>query len=200
MTDDVAQRDRGFMLLELIVSVAITAVVMASLTVFFVQSTMSVRKHSDQQAATQFAVASMEYVSLLSGSTVLLGRTKADVLGQWRSPGAAGYLDPAVTELAWEDPGTPAASTVPGLPTTAQTITVGGAPTKFQRHWYVGQCWQATSGGDCVVVPDAARATLVPMYRIVVSIVWRSRDCAAGQCEYVAALLTEQQIEDPVFE
>jgi type II secretory pathway pseudopilin PulG len=186
------------MLLELAIAIGVVAIVMASLTALFVDATATVRKQSDAQVATQFAVAATERVSLLSGETLLLGRTRTAVLAQYRAPGVDAYLDPTRTQPAWQTAAAPA-GTVQGLPTAAETITVNGAPTKYQRHWYVGLCWQLPTGGECTVVPATQQASRIPMYRIVVAVTWPSKDCAAGRCAYVAAMLAERQLDDPTF-
>ena len=186
------------MMLELAIAVSVVAIVMGSLTALFVDATATVRKQSDAQVAAQFAVAATERVSLLSGETLLLGRTRTAVLGQYRAPGVDAYLDPTRTQLTWQAAGASAAA-VQGLPTAAETITVNGAPTKYQRHWYVGLCWQLRTGGECTVVPAAQQASRIPMYRVVVAVTWTSKDCSAARCAYVAAMLAEREITDPTF-
>jgi prepilin-type N-terminal cleavage/methylation domain-containing protein len=191
--------DRGSTLLELVVTLSIVGVVMTSLTALYVHSTAVQRKQSDMQVAAQFAVAAMERVSLLPGSTLLVGRSQQAVVNQWRAVGVDAFVNQTTTQLAWQAPGTSAPPGVEGLPTTAEAIKVNGTPTKYQRHWYVGLCWQPRTGGDCVVVPAAQQATRVPMYRVVVAITWRSKDCGGDTCQYVSAMLTERQLEDPTF-
>jgi type II secretory pathway pseudopilin PulG len=190
--------DEGSMLLELAIAIGVVAIVMASLTALFVDATATVRKQSDSQVAAQFAVAATERVSLLSGETLLLGRTRTAVLAQYRAPGVDAYLDPTRTQLTWQAAAAPAA-TVQGLPTAAETITVNGAPTKYQRHWYVGLCWQLRTGGECTVVPAVQQAARIPMYRIVVAVTWSSKDCSNARCAYVAAMLAERELTDPTF-
>jgi prepilin-type N-terminal cleavage/methylation domain-containing protein len=193
--------DSGFTLLEMTVALGLIGVVMASTIVFFVQSGTASRKQADTQVAAQYAAGAMEDAGLLTGENVLLNRTEAAVRNQWRVPGVEEYLDPARTELAWQNPATPApASFDRTLSTGEETITAVGETTKFKRWWYVGLCWQPRGGGDCVVVPAAQRAQQVAMFRIIVAIVWPSSDCPSNRCHYVATMLTERTLDDPVYE
>jgi type II secretory pathway pseudopilin PulG len=196
--------EQGFALLEVLVALGVTAVVMASLAMFFVQSTTSVRKQTQTQHAAQLAVTSMEDVSQLPGSSILLGRTQQAVLSQWdrRLPAVdSTYVaNPAAStevELAWTDEAPARGMRV--LPTTAEDITVNGAATMFQRHWYVGLCWQPRNGGNCTAVPVGQRPAMVPMYRVIIAIVWPSRDCPGATCQHVTAMLEERVTDDPMF-
>lgn len=191
--------DEGFTLLETMIALAVVGTVMAGLALFFVNSGTALRRQSDTQTAVQLAAGAMDYVSQLPGDNVLLGRTQQAVQAQWQAPGVPAYLDPARTELAWQDPATPASASVQGLPTTPERITVNGTATKFQRWWYVGLCWEPHGGGDCVVVPSQNRAQSVAMFRIVVAIIWPSPDCANSQCQYVGAMLAERSLDDPTW-
>ena len=187
--------DGGFTLLETMVALGIVGTVMASLSVFFVRSATVEHRQADVQVAAQLATSSMDYVSQLPAQNVLLGRTQAAVQNE---PGVSTYLD-SRTELAWQDPSLPASTTVQGLPTAPEAIRLTGDSTPYQRWWYVGSCWQPATGGNCVVVPTAQRSLYAQMYRIVVAITWPSPDCAGGQCQYVASMLTEATLDDPTW-
>jgi prepilin-type N-terminal cleavage/methylation domain-containing protein len=192
--------DRGFTLIEVMVALGIVGTVMASLAVFFVRSSTTQHHQADTQVAAQLAAGSMDYVSQLPGANVLLGRTQAAVQAEWQAPAAAVYLDPARTELAWQDPALSASSAVQGLPTTPETIQLTTDSTPYQRWWYVGSCWQAKTGGDCTVVSTGLRSLYVPMYRVVVAITWNAPDCGTTKCQYVAAMLTETTLDDPTWQ
>jgi len=195
-----AAADDGFTLLETIVALGIVGTVLASLAAFFVRSETVQHQQADTQIAAQIASNSMDYVSQLPGDNVLLGRTQTAVQAEWQAPGASTYLDPARTEPAWPDPALPVSSSVQGLPTTPETIQMTADATPYQRWWYVGSCWQATTGGDCVVVPSSQRSQYVHMYRIVVVITWPSPNCTDSRCQYVATMLTESTLADPIWE
>ena len=188
--------DAGFMLLETLLALTIISVVMASVSMFFLQSTAVTRKQADSQAAAQIAMAAVERATLLPGRAVLAGRSEQDVLNQWRAPGVDVHLQH--TELAWESSSVAAAPQA--LPTTVDPVLVGGEPSKFRRSWYVGVCWQPVNGGPCVVLPSALQAGQIKMYRIIVAVTWSSRDCSGGLCSHVAATLTIHDQEDPTFQ
>ncbi len=189
--------DAGFMLLETLLALTIISVVMASVSMFFLQSTVVTRKQADSQAAAQIAMAAVERATLLPGGAVLTGRSEQDVANQWRAPGVDVYLQH--TQLAWEEPDVAAAATQ-ALPTTVDPVLVGGDPSKFRRSWYVGVCWQPVNEGACVVVPEALRAGRIKMYRIIVAVTWSSKDCPGGLCSHVATTLTIHDQEDPTFQ
>jgi len=191
--------DGGFTLVETIVALGIVGTVMAALAGFFVRSSTTQHHQADTQVAAQLAAGSMDYVSQLPGDNVLLGRTQAGVQGEWQAPAAAGYLNGASTQPAWQDPSLPASPAVQGLPTAPETIQLTSDSTPYQRWWYVGLCWQRTTGGDCTVVSTVLQAGYVPMYRVVVVITWNAPDCGTGKCQYVASMLTESTLDDPTW-
>jgi prepilin-type N-terminal cleavage/methylation domain-containing protein len=196
----VGPADEGFTLLETMVALGIVGIVMASLSMFFLRSATVQRQQADMQVAAQIAGSSMDYVSQLPGDNVLLGRMQTAVQAEWKAPGVSTYLDSTRTELAWQDPSLPTSSSVQGLPTTPETIRMTGNATSYQRWWYVGSCWQAKTGGDCVVVSSSLRSQYVQMYRIVAAITWSSSDCTSNQCQYLATMLTESTLDDPTWE
>ncbi|MBL7253176.1 type II secretion system protein [Paractinoplanes lichenicola] len=194
--------DEGFTLIETMVALAVVGVVMSALALFFIRSSTVQHRQADVQVAAQLAANSLDYVSQLPGENVLLGRDQIAVQAQWQAPGTSVYLDPARTELAWQDPSTPASATVAGLPTAPETIQPADGATPYQRWWYVGRCWQPKTGGDCVVVPAVPallRSSRVEMFRIVVALTWTAPDCANRQCQYVTAMLAESSLDDPIW-
>jgi prepilin-type N-terminal cleavage/methylation domain-containing protein len=190
----------GFTLLETMIALGIVGTVMASLAVFFLRSATIQHRQADMQVAAQIASSSMDYVSELPAENVLLGRTQAAVQAEWQAPGISTYLDPTRTELAWQDPSLPPSSSVQGLPTTPETIRMTNDATPYQRWWYAGSCWQAKTGGGCVVVSSSLRSQYLQMYRIVVAITWPSPDCTSNQCQYLATMLTESTLDDPTWD
>lgn len=197
-TAEQAERDdAGFMLLETLLALTIISVVMASVSMFFLQSTAVTRKQADSQAAAQIAMAAVERATVLPGSAVLTGRSEQDVVNQWRAPGVDEHLQR--TQLAWESADV-ATAAPQALPTTVDPVLVGGEPSKFRRSWYVGVCWQPVNGGPCVVVTSALQAGRIKMYRIIVAVTWSSRDCSGGLCSHVATTLTIHDQEDPTFQ
>ncbi|GAA0807852.1 type II secretion system protein [Spirilliplanes yamanashiensis] len=192
-----ARRDDGYTLVEVLVSIGVVGVVMAALGLFFLQTTTAGRRQADEQTAAQLTMAAMEQVSLLNGAALLQGRTQAAVQAQWRAPGVEAYLAAGETELVWSaEPAGPGAA---ALPTAPEPVLIAGSPSKFSRSWYVGACWQPRRAGECVVVPASQRPSRVPMYRVVIAVTWRSKDCASGLCSYTTATLVGAEQQDPTF-
>ncbi|MEV6847774.1 prepilin-type N-terminal cleavage/methylation domain-containing protein [Actinoplanes sp. NPDC051411] len=192
--------DDGFTLVETMVALGIVGTVMTSLAMFFVGSATTQHHQADTQVAAQLAAGSMDYVSQLPGQNVVVGRTQAGVQGEWQAPAASTFLNTGSIQPAWQDPSLPASSAVQGLPTSPETIQLTSDSTPYQRWWYVGLCWQRSTGGDCTVVSPALQATYVPMYRVVVVITWNAPDCGGSKCQYVATMLTESTLDDPTWQ
>ena len=190
--------DDGYTLVEVLVSIGVIGVVMAALGLFFLQTTAAGRKQSDAQTAAQLTMAAMERVSLLNGAALVQGRTQTAVQAQWWAPGVEAYLGAGKTELVWSD--APAAPGAAVLPTAPDPVFIAGSASKFSRSWYVGACWQPRRAGECVAVPVSHRPGLVPMYRVVIAVTWRSKDCAADLCSYATATLVGADQQDPTFQ
>jgi prepilin-type N-terminal cleavage/methylation domain-containing protein len=192
-------RDNGYTMLETLVSLAIITIMLTVLAGFYMQSTATNRRQADTQGATQYAVTAFERVSLLPGGALITGRTEHAVRSQERAPGVEAYLDPSKTRLVWQAADATDPPTALSLPTHPEPVTVDGVPSKFRQSWYVGDCWRPADGGDCVVATPQQQANRIRMYRIIVAVTWPSRDCAAGVCSYIAAMLTSTNSADPTF-
>jgi type II secretory pathway pseudopilin PulG len=187
------------MLLEALISLGIICTMLIAVTVFALNVTTANRQHADTQIATQLAVSGMERISLLSGTALLVGRTEANVRNQERAPGTAFYLDPAQTQLVWDQSDSSSQPADFSLPTQAEAITIGGMDSQFRRLWYVGVCWRPATDGDCTVAPAQQRSNLIRMYRVVIAVTWPARGCTNGICSYVAATLRTAITTDPTF-
>lgn len=73
------------------------------------------------------------------------------------------------------------------------------APTRngivFTRTWSVTSCWQPPAGGSC----GTQASGYLPFLRVVVTVTWRDRVCAAGQCWYSTATLVSASNTEPLF-
>jgi prepilin-type N-terminal cleavage/methylation domain-containing protein len=188
--------DAGFTLIETIVSMGIIATVMGSMAAFYVRGTSVSRQQSDVQEAVRAATSAVERVHLLSGSSLLSGRTQAAVNAQYVAPGVSAYLNTTLTTLVWS---TEAAITGLSLPTTAQQVPVAGSNTIFQLYFYVGECWALATDTSCKVVAATLRASRIPMYRVVVAVTWPGSRCAANLCSFVTSTLMAANTADPTF-
>jgi prepilin-type N-terminal cleavage/methylation domain-containing protein len=182
--------DEGLTLVEVLVAIAVVGIVMTALTSFFVTSVATLNQQGTKQAAVQVADGATELVRALRASAVLGGRDKTSTDAQWGSPvtGASAYL--GGMQEAWDSTAATGAGSTATLPTTSSPTTVNGLA--FGQNFYVGQCWQPASGGDCGATTAAGS---VAFLRVVVAVTWR---CPAGTCSYVTATLINAD-DDPLF-
>lgn len=187
--------DAGFTMAELLVSIGVIGVVMASLMSFFVATVSVTNQQSGKQAAIQIANDGSELVRALRGASIVGGRDRVSSDAQWASPpsGVAGRLSTMVE--AWDPTATyPAGASAP-LPTTP--VSVLSNRVTYQRHFFVGTCWQPSAGGEC----DATRsAGDVEFYRVLIAVTWPDRHCRTGACSYVASTLVSGALGEPVFD
>jgi prepilin-type N-terminal cleavage/methylation domain-containing protein len=182
--------DEGLTLIEVLVAIAVVGIVMTALTSFFVTSLAALHQQSTKQAAVQVADGATELVRAVKASSVLTGRDKSSSDTQWASPvtGVSGYL--ADMQETWDSTATTGAGATATLPTTATSTTVNGIT--FGQSFYVGQCWQPGSGGDCVATSATGS---VAFLRVVVAVTWT---CRTGACSYVTSTLVNT-LTDPLF-
>jgi prepilin-type N-terminal cleavage/methylation domain-containing protein len=186
--------DAGFTLIETLVSMTLITIVLAALTGLLVTTISVSNRQVGRQVAIQLADDGTERVHALKGSALADGRDQSSVDTQWAGPVTAvgGYL--ADMQEVWDtDAGYPSGATA-ALPTTAVTATVNGLD--YQQNWYVGRCWQPSTGGDCTA---AAAAGTVAFFRVVVAVTWTERACPATGCSYVVAVLVSDSFGDPTF-
>jgi hypothetical protein len=79
------------------------------------------------------------------------------------------------------------------LPTTARSSVVRGLT--YRTSWYIGSCWQPAAGGLC---DQTAAAGDVPMFRVVVAVIWSDAACPNSTCTYADAALISNAA-DPIF-
>lgn len=222
-----AVSDRGFTLLEVLVSVALIGTMTATLAPFLVRSVVVVEEQRKRQGAVQIATDAMERVSALSGAAALAGRSYTAAKAQWDAVWAPTATTPYAEAVrphlatmslgspldastagktswrAWDLqlPGNSSSGATAGLPTVPVNVTLGG--TTYRQNWYLGICReQLGTGGDCVSLagpdPDPSRAD-VPFLRVVVAVTWPGRICPGGVCTYVTSTLTSVT-DDLIFQ
>ena len=207
-------KDRGFTMIEVVVSLAIVSTLSAALAPFLVRSVSVIGEQRERQVAVDLADDAVERVAALTGPAALRGRGYTAAKQQWDAassvPSYASALrpllnsmslgdpqyatDPAKTAwLAWDLqlPVTSTAGSSAGVPTTAVDVPTNGV--RFQENWYLGMCRQQFgTGGTCdnpnSPDPDPTRAD-VPMLRAVVAVSWPSRACTGNLCTYVTSTL-----------
>jgi prepilin-type N-terminal cleavage/methylation domain-containing protein len=202
-------RDEGFTLVEVLVSVAIIGMVMASVTAFFVSSMRVTQLQSEQQTAARLILDGVELARSLKGPALISGREACSdgACVSAADTGAASLLtSPSTSSTARMDSvaGTPKLP-VPVLPTTTDytEAQIIANPTtlfqlddiQYQRNFYLETCRQAANGGAC----NQTAANPVLYFRVVVSVTWRSNQCAANVCSEATATLVSSNTSDPTF-
>jgi prepilin-type N-terminal cleavage/methylation domain-containing protein len=183
--------DRGFTMMEVLVALGIIAVLMASLSAYFVRTTTASRYQSQLQAATRLAQTGMEAARGYGGPTLLLGRAQC---GSCLSVAAYDSSGLMANMVRWDAPVTGVTPTVPVPKATGnETQTVN--KVSFARYYFLGKCWQATAGGLC----GTNTALPVAMVRLVVAVVWTSDDCRYDLCIRASSALFSANPDDPVF-
>ena len=180
--------DAGFTLVEVLVAVAIIAVVMLGVGAVFVATASGTDAQGLHQTAVRVATDGLDRVRAL-GAGVAGGRTAAAVGTGWPAA-VSGRLAglPVAT-----DPRLPAGATgTPVLPLQVPQ-TVDGLV--YTQSFYVAGC-QLTTAGRCQA---AATADTVPMYDVVVAVGWRHTSCPAGACTYQLSTLVAATTSDPLF-
>lgn len=217
--------DRGFTLIEVLVSLALIGTMMTALVPFLVRSVTVAEEERKRQVAVQLATDGIERASAVTGAAALSGRGYAAAKAQWDAVHASvttAYAEAVRPHLATMSLGNPmdastaakapwlawdlhlpsgsTAGATAGLPTAPVDVLLGG--TTYRQNWYLGICrGQLGTGGACSS-PDSAdpapsRAD-VPFLRVVVAVSWPGRTCPGEVCTYVTSSLTSAT-EDLVF-
>jgi len=196
--------DRGFTLVEVIVSLGILTLVMTSLSEFMINSRRAGRLSSLQDTAVQVAVEGMEKARAVRGSALLSGRGQCGA-------GCAGVVSPRVTSLLgsgvtrWDaaatgtltvpQPGSQPDGSVVSSPATPEVVQLDGR--WFKRYYYVGVCWQPVVAASTAGVACATTASTAVLLRLVVAVTWSDTQCAGGSCSYATAGLFSSATADP---
>jgi len=199
--------DRGFTLVEVVVSLAIMTVVMTSLTVFMVSSRKAARYSSLQDTAIQLAVEGMEKARSVRGSALLSDREDCGVTAcdAVVSPQVSALLGTGVTRFDGALQGT-ATPTVPqpGSQPDGSVVKDPEDPEvvqldnqRFRRYYYLGVCWQPIVAVSTANVSCGTTTSAAELLRLVVAVTWSDTQCAGGTCVYAAAGLFSAAYADP---
>ena len=183
--------DDGFTLIELVVAIAVIAVVMLGLGAVFVATAAGTDAQGSRQVAARIATDGVDRARALTSANLVTGRTQAAATSQWnaRPAGVATLL----AGLAPAYDPSPAAGVAPNLPTTPTTSTVDRI--SYAQSFYVAGC-QLTTAGACT---SSATPGSVPMYDVVVSVGWRDKACPGSACTYQLSTLLAANLNDPLF-
>jgi len=198
------KRDEGFTLLEVVVSLGIIAVMMASLTVFMINSRRVGHYAALRDAAVQLAVDGLEKAHGARGSALLSGRQQCTASC---AAVASAQVDALLgTGTARWDATGPGTLTVPqpGAQPDGSTVSSPGDPevvqldgVAYRRYYHLGACWQPTATGAATSLACGAATATTPLARLVVAVVWSDSRCAGGACAYCEAALFSIATTDP---
>jgi prepilin-type N-terminal cleavage/methylation domain-containing protein len=196
--------DRGFTLVEVIVSLGILTLVMTSLTVFMTNSRRAGRYSSLEDSAVQVAVEGMEKARGVRGSALLSGRGQCVAqCAAVVSPRVSSLLGTGVTR--WDAAGS-GTLTVPQLgsqpdgsvvatPAEPEVVQLDGR--WFKRYYYLGACWQPVAAVSAANIACGTSSSAAALVRLVVAVTWSDAQCAGGTCAYATAGLFSSAVTDP---
>ena len=196
--------DRGFTLVEVIVSLGILTVVMTSLSVFIVNSRRVGRYSSLRDTAIQLAVEGMEKTRGVRGSALLSGRGQCDTqCAAVVSPQVSSLLGAGVTR--WDAAGSGTLTVPqPGSQPDGSVVTTSAAPEVvqldgrwFKRFYYVGACWQPVAAASTANISCGTATSAATLVRVVVAVTWSDSQCAGDTCAYATAGLFSSAVTDP---
>lgn len=175
-------RDAGFTLTEVLVSLTLIGVVMATLTTFYANSMSLMGYQRGKQTAIRLAADGIEQARAVKAAQLLDGRGPCDSAAAPCPPPAPGVDLSDMVE--WDHP-----------TGSAPALRFSDSPqTPYHRSWYVGKCWQPTGGGPCTRTTDA-----VELLRVVVAVTWRDKSCRSSACTYATSTLVSAA-GDPLFD
>jgi len=198
--------DAGFTLMEVIVALALIAIVAGATLTFFFQSTRAVTTQQRTQSAVAVANKAMETAfsrvptaSATNTSGLVTGRTQTDVTNAWNAALAAGVLGVSDAYPAWDLATAPAPA--PGTADDSVPLTSSATESNMQYTvtTLIGSCYrQQTSatgpctktGGTAAGVPAAGYARLM---RAIIIVGWDDIEgrCASGTCTYAITSLLD---------
>ncbi|MEO7015735.1 MAG: type II secretion system protein [Leifsonia sp.] len=192
--------DSGMTLVEVIVAIAILAIVSSASVGLIIDSGASVTTIQRRQVALTIANGALESVSAQPAaaaattnglSYLFTGRSQSAVMTAW-TPMAA---QPGVSHTypSWDANAASASSVL--IPFTTTSSPNG---TTYTASTLLGTCYQPLSGGDCSTLPGYASpptttpAGYTPLVRAIVVVSWEAGpDCATSGCSYVASTLLD---------
>jgi prepilin-type N-terminal cleavage/methylation domain-containing protein len=187
-----SDRDGGFTLVEVVISLLLLSIVSAAALGLFLKSLGSGDLQVQRQQAVELANRELEQMRTLPARTLAGGRTQAEVDALWAAPGP---VDTSQDVELW-DP-TANVSSVDVVPIT-QTEVVDHV--SYTVSTFVDTCYLAVDGSSCGTTSGAGRGAVI---RVAVGVTWgpgADRGCgtASGACGYVATTLVDPSL-NPTF-
>jgi len=195
--------DRGFTLVEVIVSLGIVTLVMTFLSVFMVNSRRAGRYSSLQDTAIQLAVEGMEKARAVRGSALLSGRAQCVSCATVVSSQVSLLLGTGVTRwdaagsgtLTVPQPGNQPDGSIVTSPASPEVVQLDGR--WFRRYYYAGVCSQPVVTASTANIACGTPASSAALVRLVVAVTWSDGQCAGGACSYATSGLFSSASADP---
>ncbi|MEO7015159.1 MAG: type II secretion system protein, partial [Leifsonia sp.] len=202
--------DSGMTLVEVIVAIAILAIVTSASVGLIISSSASAATIQRRQVALTIASGALESVSAQPAlavattnglSYLFTGRSQTGVMARWTP--MSGQPGVSQTYPTWDPNAASAKSIVipytwtPPSTSSQNTSTYAANGTTYTASMLLGTCYQPLSGtGGCSTVPGASATTTpvgyTPLVRAIVVVSWTAgADCVKSACSYVASTLLD---------
>jgi prepilin-type N-terminal cleavage/methylation domain-containing protein len=188
--------DEGFTLVEVLTALAVIAIVVASVTTFFVNGLRRTHHQGQRQVAAQIALDGLERARALRGSGIITGRTQCTSCAT-AFPAAMTPYQAGMVRYDNEVGGAAVLKPRQGIGVSGDVDETGhgaAAAYPFTRYISVGRCYRAGPSADCI-----ATGTTGAFFRVVVGVTWAGAECG-GTCAHVTAALFSATSVDPLFQ
>ena len=125
-----APDERGFTLVEVVVSITLTSIVLGALSSFFASTIRLTHLQEGRQTAVAVATEAMEAVRKLEPASLVIGRDQQSVDTQWANPVAGVSL--SGMQKVYDASASSGTGGSANLPTTSQTVTLDGVA--YQKY------------------------------------------------------------------
>lgn len=207
---DGTRSDEGFVLLESIISITLITVLMAALTVLFVNAMQATVHQRASQGAIRIATDQIDQARGLSYSGALSGRDRSSVQAQFdAAPSKVLAALSSRSDQAYDpdasngsgavacDGATSGCAQLPTVP-VQQSIATTTFTTSYYEEWCYRNAADKTTA-DCIPSSEKQSGVTYNQYlRVVVAVGWTESDCGAGGCLYVSSILLNGTAE-PLF-
>ncbi len=201
-------RDSGFTMIEVVVSLVLLALIMSAVIGLFIRMLNSSSGIQGRQAAVPVANGALDFARSIpalrdttGNSKLVAGRFQTNVTAQWTAAASISGVDLSEMYPTWDT--TASATSTPNLPLTT-TVLVSGKSYSVQT--LIGVCYRTGIDSPCTKVsgsstpPAVLPVGKVALYRVIVAVTFTTPgdpSCSAG-CTYVASTLIDPS-SDPTF-
>lgn len=190
-------------MIEVVIAITLLVIVMIPFSDAFITSLSATNDAHMKEVATMVADSVIDQARAINathygGTNLVVGRQPTAVTAEWNSPPAGLSDTTGILSNTTPASDSNSADTIPTLPTTAQTETVGGQTFKY--YIFVGTCYEpsyTTTGQNTCNNSQ----TGFQMYRVIVDVTWAAPrgGCGTSGCYYVASTLISGTT-DPAFD